>query len=136
VLSKHADYEFSVDPEWDLEMQTSTFEMVLHGTGPTSSTAPTGYSRKPSPPALMVDDMAKCKTSEWESFAVPFDYYPPRLYRKIVNEESARAAGWRPQYTKLVIARAMPIEQRDGSNTIGSTTRTCSKPTASVGRPK
>ena len=115
IMSRHADYEFMVDRNWDLRTQLSAWEMTLHGTGPFYWDDPhTVFPEAIATRQLLVDDMAKCETDEWESAAILFDYYPPRLYRKIVNEDTARDAGWRPQYTKLVIARAMPIEQRDG----------------------
>jgi hypothetical protein len=113
VMSEEADAMLDRDPVWDYEMQQSQWKMVLHGKGPLMFEDK--YSILPRAVwKLFVPEFTPSDTHYWEACALVVNYYPPQLYKFILDEEAASKVGWDVPYTKCVIENAMDLRTQEG----------------------
>jgi hypothetical protein len=114
IMSEEVDLAIAIDEDWDVDDQDSQNEMVLHGCGPlifenNDDVLPIAISTD----NFKIPDMTPSKPSRWEMCFAIRDYYPPELYRFIVDEAAAKAVGWRVNFTKKIIAGAMDEKSPD-----------------------
>jgi len=117
IMSEELDYAYATDDDWDLDMQLSQNEMILHGNGPlffedNDALFPISVATE----NFKVPDLAPSKPSRWELAFILFNYYPPDLYRFIADDWAAANIGWNVPFTKKVIANAMDEAVPDNQN--------------------
>ncbi len=107
-ISRQADVAFAQNKSWDHYRQFSLSEMVLHGYGPMFwDNAQACFPRAIASRQLLIPDETPSDVDRWEIAAIPFNYYPPELYKFIIDEKAAAIIGWNPDFVKLVIQHAM-----------------------------
>lgn len=115
IASKEADVIFKKERLWDYQIQISQWDMVLHGCGPMFfEDAYQVFPRAVLCGDLKVPEWTKSETSYWEGCCVQVDYFPPALYKFVMDEEAARAVGWNVDYVKKVIYRAISKDAQAG----------------------
>ena len=115
VMSAQADRILLTDKDWDFHIQNSINEMTLHGCGPLMfEDCYRVLPKSISCGSLKVPEMTPATTSEWEVSSVDVDYYPPKLYEFIQDEEKAKQAGWNVPYVKTVIQNAARMMDENG----------------------
>lgn len=119
VMSEMADEIIFKANVWDERIQDSQLEGVLHGTGPLFFEDPhVVYPRSVESSRLLIPPRAPCSTDDWEIAYLLQDYYPPQLYKFIMNEHVAAEMGWDVPFTMNVIKNAVDIQSPEQQNAI------------------
>jgi hypothetical protein len=117
AISRAVDVVLRDSEVWDYQMQVSIDNMVLHGCGPMLFEDKDGSLPKAFLCGdLKVPEFSKSETYYWDAGLVQATYYPPELYKFIMNEKYAEAVGWDVEHTKRVIAYAMGYRTEAGIN--------------------
>ncbi len=116
IMVAEANQLFADDEDWDVDLQNSQNESILHGCGPLLfedefRVFPISIGAGD----LKVPERTRSKTGRWEACAVFYDYYPPELYEFIRRQEPAEQVGWNVRYTEQLIAEAMDWHQSSGN---------------------
>lgn len=115
VVTEHFDWLMRYDRRFDYNMQVSQNEMTLYATGPMVFADELDWCpRAILSGSLKVPEGTKSDTSYWEEATVEVDYTPDELWRKIIDEKSAKSAGWNVEAVKQAIMFAQPLYVRGG----------------------
>jgi len=115
IITEHFDRLMKTDRYLDYEMQNSQYDMVLYGCGPMIFRNNLDWRPRYNPCGmLLVPEMAKSKTEEWEEAAYRVYYTPHDLYNFIRYPEMATKAGWDVEQVKLSIIASHPRSREGG----------------------
>lgn len=109
IITEHFDRLQKSDRYFDYEMQNSQFDMTLYGCGPMIFRNSLDWRARFNPCGmLLVPEMAKSKTEEWEEAAYRIYYTTHDLYNYIRYPDAAANAGWDVEQVKCSIIAAHP----------------------------
>lgn len=115
ILTEEFDKLQKEDRYFDYEMQCSQFDTVLYGVGPLIFRDSLDWRCRYNPCGmLLVPEMAKSKTEEWEESAIRVYDNPHGLYNYIRYPEAAAKRGWNVEQVKQSIVNSHPRSQEGG----------------------
>jgi hypothetical protein len=114
-VTKNFDWLMRYEPRFDYNMQVSQNETVTYAIGPLVFNDELDWvPRAVLAGSLKVPEFTKSDTNYWELCTVEVDYTADELWRKIIDEKSATAAGWDVEAVKQAIMFAQPEFNQGG----------------------
>lgn len=97
------------DNSFDMHLQRSQVQMVVHGSGPMIWEDDTDWKATSRMTGqLLLPDDASADIEDWDTVGCPRSYYPTKLWNIVKNEKAAEARGWNVQAVKRAIMNAQP----------------------------